>query len=453
MNNIFTHGHALIAGVGADLPNTVDDAKGIASILRDAERCAYPANQVQTLTGESAGRGQILAALDKLAQTATTEDTVLVYYSGHGYRVGSTTGQAFYLLPYGYDLQRLYQTAISGAEFTAALRAIPARKLLVVLDCCHAGGVGEAKAPGVTLAKAPLPPEALSLLAEGSGRVLVASSKGDEFSYAGRPYSAFTLALIEALCGQGVAKQDGYVRVADMALHARQMVPGRTSQRQHPILHFEHADNFAVAYYAGGDAKPKGLPFDVEPEIEPEPGAWRQSAGVIQNVGVVRDNAAVVGSIQGGAGPIHVGGQQHYGDRITATHGSAVSTGSGVAVAGNRNVVVTGKVGGDVMVDSQKQVGGASLEDFQSLLAELREQLAAMQAQGMSADDSADVEAELDEVGELMQRPDPPAKRIVRALENVKDILEAAGVTAAAAITAMPLVNQAIQMAQILFAR
>lgn len=458
MSNTFTHGHALLVGVGADLSNTVDDAQGLAGILRDPERCAYPASQVQTLTGDGAGRGQILAALDKLAQTATTDDTVLVYYSGHGYRVRSTTGEAFYLLPYGYDLQRLYQTAISGAEFTARLRAIPARKLLVLLDCCHAGGVGEAKAPGVTLVKAPLPPEALALLDEGSGRVLVASSKEDELSYAGRPYSAFTLALIEALCGQGVAKQDGTVRVADLALHTREMVPGRTAKRQHPILHFEHADNFAVAYYAGGDDKPKGLPFAVEPEIEPEPGAWRQPAGVTQNVGVVRDNAAVVGSIQGGAGPIHVGGQQHYVDQITAqgpvaTHGSAISTGSGVAVVGNRNVVNTGKVGGDFLVNSQKQVSGGSPEDLRALLAELREQLAALQAQGLSADDSADVEAELDQVEELTQRPDPPAKRIVRALENVKDILEAAGVTATAAITALPLVNQAIQLAQTLFAR
>ncbi len=106
------------------------------------------------------------------------------------------------------------------------------------------------------------------------------------------------------------------------------------------------------------------------------------------------------------------------------------------------------------MVNSQKQVGGGAPEDFHALLAELRELLATLQVQGgMSADDSADVEAELDEVEELTQRPDPPARRIVRALENVKDILEAAGVTAAAAITAMPLVNQAIQMAQTLFGR
>jgi len=453
MNNTFTNGHALIIGVGADLSNTVDDAKGMAGILRDPERCAYPADQVQTLTGQEAGRSQILAALDRLAQTATADDTALVYYSGHGYRVSATTGEAFYLMPYGYDLQRLYQTAISGAEFTARLRAIPARKLLVLLDCCHAGGVGEAKTAGVSLAKAPLPPEALALLAEGRGRVLIASSKEAELSYAGRPYSAFTLALIEALCGQGVAKQDGYVRVADLALHTRQMVPGRTGQRQHPILHFEHADNFAVAYYAGGDARPKGLPFADEPEIEPEPGAWRPSTSVTQQVGVVRDNAAVVGVIQGGAGPIHVGGQQHYGNQIAATGGSAVSTGSGVAVAGKGNVVITGNVGGDVLVNSQKQVGGASLEDFQGLLTLLRDQLAAMQAQGMSADDSADAEAELNEVEELTQRPEPPVKRMVRALENVKDILEAAGATAAAAVAAMPLVDQAIQMAQTLFGR
>lgn len=72
------------------------------------------------------------------------------------------------------------------------------------------------------------------------------------------------------------------------------------------------------------------------------------SACVVQHIGAVQDNAAVVGVIQGGAGPIHVGGQQHYGDQITATGGSAVSTGSGVAVAG-KDVVITGRVGGDVV--------------------------------------------------------------------------------------------------------
>jgi hypothetical protein len=319
----FDRGYALVVGVGADLPATVDDAVGLADILRDAARCAYPPEQVQLLTGEEAAAGNIHAALETLARSTGPGSTVIVYFSGHGYRVTSPTGEFYYLLPYGYDLDRLYQTAISGAEFTARLEAIPAQKLLVLLDCCHAGGVGEAKAPGLQLAKSPLPPEAQDLLAEGRGRVLVASSQEDELSFAGKPYSAFTLALTEALCGVGVAKQDGYVRVTDLALHAREVVPRRTSGRQHPILHFEQADNFVLAYYAGGGTQPKGVPFTYEPEIEPEPGAWTvldQRGQTVHgsSVNVVGDASGQVAAGTGhqqvsvgdvGGGVVTIGGQ------------------------------------------------------------------------------------------------------------------------------------------------
>jgi len=319
----FNQGHALIVGVGADLPNTVDDATGIATILQDPARCAYPPDQVHLFTGKEATRAAILSALDDLVHLPISQPTVIVYFSGHGYQVASPTGEFYYLLPHGYDVNALYQTCISGAEFAERLRAIPAQKLLLLLDCCHAGGVGAprdggAKAPGLQMTKSPLPPEAQGLLAEGSGRVLVASSQEDELSYAGRPYSAFTLALIEALCGVGVAKKDGYVRVADLALHARQMVPGRTNDRQHPVLHFEQADNFVLAYYAGGEAQPKGAPFTVEPEIEPEPGAWTiQQRGQVNIAGDVSGQVAV-----GGEGPVIQfgnvsGGQVTIGEKAT----------------------------------------------------------------------------------------------------------------------------------------
>ena len=312
MSEVFTHGHALVVGVGADLPNTVDDAAGLVDILKDPTRCAYPPAQVHLLTGEQATTANVGTALETLAESTSSESTVLVYFSGHGYQVTSPTGKFYYLLPYGYDLNRLYQTAISGAEFADYLRAIPARKLLALLDCCHAGGVGEAKAPGLQLAKSPLPPEAAALLTEGSGRVLIASSREDELSFAGKPYSAFTLALIEALCGVGVAKEDGYMRVADVAMHAREVVPGRTNDRQHPILHFEHADNFVLAYYASGDAQPKGLPFAGEPEIEPEPGAWAAFGQRGQTVHGPQTNIAgdARGPVLSGTfhGPVVVGG-------------------------------------------------------------------------------------------------------------------------------------------------
>jgi len=266
----FTQGHALLIGVGADLPNTITDAIGLATLLQDPERCAYPAPQVHTLTGEHATRAAILATLDQLAAQTGPDATVIFYFSGHGYTIGTITGKVYFLMPYGYDVNDLPATAISGVEFMAKLKAIPAQKMLVLLDCCHAGGMDNAKALGAKFSKAPIPPEAQELLAQGSGRVIIASSRADELSYAGDPYSEFTQALVEALAGAGAAEQDGYVRTADLALYARETVPKQTNDRQHPVLDYAQADNFIVAYYAAGDKQPKGLPEAAQRKTNPD---------------------------------------------------------------------------------------------------------------------------------------------------------------------------------------
>ena len=160
----FSQGYAVLAGVGADLPATVRDAVALATLLRDPARCALPGGQVHLLTEAGATRAGILTALERLAESAPADAAVIVYFSGHGYSRGAaccapTTSQteSLYLLPYGYDLDDLSHTCISGGEFTARLRAIRAKKLLVLLDCCHAGGIAQPKAPGMTMIKSPLP--------------------------------------------------------------------------------------------------------------------------------------------------------------------------------------------------------------------------------------------------------------------------------------------------------
>src|SRR5262249_1276914 len=268
----FEQGHALIVGVGGDLPNTVDDARGVAAILIDSGRCASPSTQVRVVTGPEASKSRILEELDGLAASTTNESTVVVYFSGHGYRVSEGGDWRYFIMPYGYDTSRLTDTAIEGELFRGRLGAVPAKKRLLVLDCCHAGGVDAAKVPG--LEKAAVPAASEAVLAEGRGRVVLASSRADEVSLAGKPYSAFTLALLEALSGDGAANKDGYVRAADLAMYTRELVTKRTQGRQHPILHFEAADNFVVAYYAGGALEPKGPPFPSTAEIEVEAGKW-----------------------------------------------------------------------------------------------------------------------------------------------------------------------------------
>lgn len=168
----FTSGHALIIGVGADLPVTVSDATALHDVLIDPKRAAYSIDQVELLTEAKANREDVMLAFDRLVKRTakTTDATVIVYYSGHGGRIVRGGKPAdYFLVPYGYDPGDRPGTAISGAEFTSKIEAIRAERLIVILDCCHAGGVPSVKDPGERFVKSPVPPDLLDVLHSGSG--------------------------------------------------------------------------------------------------------------------------------------------------------------------------------------------------------------------------------------------------------------------------------------------
>lgn len=253
-NQKFTNGHALLIGVGADLPITVQDATAIKDVLIDPNRAAYPPQQVTLLTETAATRQNILAAFDNIISqiNQNPDATVIIYYSGHGGRIQRTN--EYFLVPYGYNPSQHFATGISGLEFTQKIEAITARKLVVLLDCCHAGGVPTLKAPSATFVKSPLPPELLNILGTGSGRVVVASSREDEYSYTGEPYSAFTTCLLEALQGKAAVNKDGYARILDVLVYLFDQVPKKAKGPQHPFVNkvLDLGDNFPLCYYAGG---------------------------------------------------------------------------------------------------------------------------------------------------------------------------------------------------------
>jgi hypothetical protein len=265
MNTSFLHGYAVVVGVGADLPVTARDAQAVFELLTDQTRCAYSPEKVQLLVGERAIKDNILKALDEVSKQVNLDPdaTCVIYFSGHGVETPD-----YYLLPFGYDLGSLDVTCIAGIEFTQRLRKINAKKMVVLLDCCHAGGITEAKGRPIT--KSPLPADAFETLKESTGSIVIASSRKDEYSYTGNPYSVFTMSLLEAFAGYGAFEADGYSRVLDIALWVGRKVPERTDDNQHPIVKVSNlADNFAVGYYAAGGTKPKNLAWTLHP-LTPE---------------------------------------------------------------------------------------------------------------------------------------------------------------------------------------
>ena len=99
-------------------------------------------------------------------------------------------------------------TAISGAEFTAALKAIPARKALVVFDCCHSGGIGQPKDATASPIKAGLADGYYERLAAGRGRAILSSSRNSESSYVlpTAANSLFTQHLLAGLKGVSLVR-------------------------------------------------------------------------------------------------------------------------------------------------------------------------------------------------------------------------------------------------------
>lgn len=288
MADEFTNGRALVIGVSRYrhvpcLPAVAHDATDFHALLRDPLRASYPRHQVRLLVDDDATRPAVLSALDRLAKETARGDTVIVYFSGHGGRPSLEPETPSFLLTTEADPVRLSKTAIAAEELTAAFRAIPAARLVVIIDACHAGSSGEPK-DGII---APLPlvgltKESLEGLASGTGRVVLASCRPDERSWIehGARNSLFTGHLLSAFRG-GLRSADRYIRVLDLFNYVAGCVTTARSD-QHPILKASIEENFPLAMSAAVavtvEATTSVSPTTSQPSSGPEPGEawWRE---------------------------------------------------------------------------------------------------------------------------------------------------------------------------------
>jgi len=265
----FEHGYALLIGVGTThdpklaLPATVADMLALRAVLTDADLCGYPdnADHLRLLCNADATRDNILDGLTWLKTQAERDPdaTVIVYYSGHGGLLTDT--HDYVLLPYETDRDDLAGSTLSAQAFTAALRAIPAKRLLTMLDCCHAEGMATAKDADFSddFLSVGVSKGIIADLKQGEGRAVFTSSKGQQKSYlrADGRKSLYTHHLLEALHGAANKPGDDMVRLSHLMTHLSATVPESARQigkEQTPFFDMATED-FPVALLRGG----KGL--------------------------------------------------------------------------------------------------------------------------------------------------------------------------------------------------
>lgn len=138
MTTPFSSSRAYLIGVSSyrhspwRLETPVRDAEAMAVLLR--ERHGF---ETELLTDPTAA--QIYELIERLQTENTAENArVLVYFAGHGVQRDSAFGLKGYFVP--ADGQPGNDDSMVPMERLAeALRGIPARHLLLVLDCCFAG--------------------------------------------------------------------------------------------------------------------------------------------------------------------------------------------------------------------------------------------------------------------------------------------------------------------------
>ena len=268
----YPQGHALLIGVASyqhisGLPAAVlNDVNDLAATLSSPTLCGYTPSNVVTLLDARATRAEVLKALGELAVRTGTDDTACVFFSGHGAVVKHAGCEDSVLLTVDSELAQLGNTSISSDEFAGALEQIKAKRLLVFIDACHAGGAAISKSltdgKGHEV-KSGYSSSTFAKLAVGSGRALMASCRAEELSsiFHGARNSVFTTALLDGLRGAADKSGSGFIRIFDLFDYVSEAVPKLIPNDQHPIFHADRVeDNFPVALSQGGKKAPPGSP-------------------------------------------------------------------------------------------------------------------------------------------------------------------------------------------------
>lgn len=233
--------HALIIGNNAyaeypKLETALNDAMETEKVLR--ERYGFKTTLLRNAT-----RYDILAALNKLRETLTENDNLLIYYAGHG-EIDDTSNRGFWLpVDAKQDDPR---TWISNVSISDILNTIKSNHVLVVADSCYAGTLSVAALPRVDESiSEDVQREWIAAMLNARARmVLTSGGVAPVMDNGGDGHSLFARAFLETL-RQNSGIIDGHTIYRDV-LKRVQTRAKQLDTRQTP--------EYAPARYAGHEA-------------------------------------------------------------------------------------------------------------------------------------------------------------------------------------------------------
>ena len=203
----------------ADYPGTVDDlrisdndAKTIAKVF-EATNNAY----TTTILNEGATQGAVLRTMQTVFADAHTDDTVILYFSGHG----SPGALAC------YDGSLAYQRIFN------VLKNCKATKKIIIADACYSGKMRTSRSQSNSY--------------NSQSVLLFLSSRTNEISQETRyQNSLFTIYLDRGLRGGADKNRDRTITARELFDFVHDGVSEKSGGKQHPVMWGKFDNNMAI---------------------------------------------------------------------------------------------------------------------------------------------------------------------------------------------------------------
>jgi hypothetical protein len=221
------------------------DAQAFYDWLISPEGGKYSPSHVKLLLDQDANGKNIKSALYEWLKQALEEDMVIIYFAGHGSPESVDSPENLFLLPYDANYAAIASTGFPMWDIETALkRFIKAKKVVVIADACHAGGVGQsfdvARRANRGIKVNPINSGLQSLSKVADGIAIISASADNQYSQESRNWGGghgvFTYFLLKGVKGDADFNRDKIVNLGELNLYLSEQVRRATKNAQSPIV-------------------------------------------------------------------------------------------------------------------------------------------------------------------------------------------------------------------------
>lgn len=212
--------HLVSVGI-ADYPGTAND---LTLCAKDAEtvKWLYEKNSnavTEILTNSAATKEAILSAIRTTFKYSSTDDIVVFFFSGHGYKGGFVAYDGF----------------LSYDEIREAMSVTHCKNKMIFADACFSGKMRQGSSE-------------VKQEHERSSVMLFLSSRDNETSIERRDMKNgfFTTCLVSALRGKSDANRDRKITAKELFKFVSDNVRALSKNKQHPVMWGHFSDDMPV---------------------------------------------------------------------------------------------------------------------------------------------------------------------------------------------------------------